>query len=197
MNFVGHAVGGVAAGAAAMLLAGTLASVPGVAEVGGDTLTDMDLLDSGAYLVGSFCTAFLMALFPDLDTASIPQRWYMRVLLLAMLWALWSERMALFTVLALAAPLPMLHKHRGWTHWPITPWLVALALATAHEYVATHDAGILMRLFHRFSWESVGESLLTYWPFVVAAVLGHYTHLLLDGRMLRGLGLFQRKAGHH
>ena len=192
MNFAGHAAGGLAAGVAALGLAaagemaGLTHALPTLAG-GGATAWG-----PGALLGGCFAVAFAMALFPDLDTASIPQRWYLRGLVLAMVLCLAEGARALFTVLAFAAPLPMLHKHRGWTHWPAAPWAIAVLLASAHEYVATEAAW-----FTRFSWGGVLDSLGAYWPFVLAAVLGHHTHLLLDGRLFRGLGLFRRRPGHH
>ena len=139
-----------------------------------------------------FAVAWLMALFPDLDTASLPQRWYLRGMFLALLISLLLGRMDLFVSLALLALAPLLHKHRGWTHWKITPWLLAPLLGAAQEVQRASDSW-----FSRFAWGNVTVFLQDYWPFVLACVLGHYTHLILDSRRIRWLPFVRNPEGHH
>lgn len=189
MNFGGHVVGGVVAGVVAAGVAGAAAGA-GTPPAMFDELEG--LLGSGALAAGCFGMAFLMALFPDLDTASIPQRWYVRIMFVGLVTTLIAGWRELFAVLALLALLPLLHRHRGWTHWPITPWLVALLLAVAQEYADARASW-----FSRFSWQDVGSLLLEGWPFVLACVLGHYTHLVLDSRSVRWLPFVRNGAGHH
>ena len=188
MNFGGHVVGGVVAGSIAGVVGviGMPSSAPGLFE-------DVnEYLGQGGNAVVCFGAALLMSLFPDLDTASVPQRWYLRLMFAALVLTALAGWMEVFVVLALVALLPMLHKHRGWTHWPITPWLVAGFLAVAHENVAARNSWLF-----GFSWENVWELLLDGWPFVFACVLGHYTHLLLDSRKVRWLPFVQNGPGHH
>ena len=101
-------------------------------------------------------------------------------------------RLDLFVVLAFGALLPLIHRHRGWTHWKVTPWVVSLFLASAHEYLVTRDAW-----FRSFSPGGVWEAMERYWPFVFACVAGHYTHLLLDSRSLKWLPFIRNPADHH
>ena len=190
MNFKGHAIGGLCAGAVAAMV--------GIVTSQGVNLPQPVADVSGPfpggfiYATGCFGSAFLMALFPDLDTNSIPQRWYLRWMFGALILSAWVGWLELFVVLAFLALLPLLHRHRGWTHWPITPWAVAILLVVAYEYAETRSAW-----FSRFSWQNVGTMLAEGWAFVFSCVLGHYTHLLLDSRRVRWLPFIRNGASHH
>ena len=71
-------------------------------------------------------TAF--ALFPDLDVASVPQRWFYRAAAALLLVLISQGRAGDAALLGLLALLPLMHRHRGWTHrWWAVP-LVPLAL---------------------------------------------------------------------
>ena len=81
MNFQAHLQGGLVAGSIAV----------GVALGTGYTEWQSDAwqrflnqpLDFGqpiSLLLGLFVTAVFMALFPDLDTTSVPQRWFFRAM---------------------------------------------------------------------------------------------------------------------
>jgi len=192
MNFEGHLKGAVVAGAGAV----ALAVVTGYAPLDGDDLNALIAapLDSHPFwlLGGIFASAGFMALFPDLDTASIPQRWFLRMMFVLLVLAHLAGRDDLFAVLAFAALLPLLHKHRGWTHWKLTPWLVAVFLAVVYEVFRARAAW-----FGGFSWQNVGGFLAEYWMFVLAAVMGHYTHLLLDRRSVRWLPFVRNPPNHH
>ena len=189
MNFGGHAMGGVVAGFAAAAVAGVAGAGSGAPAMFGEL---EEVLGTGAFSAGCFGAAFLMALFPDLDTASIPQRWYLRIMFAGLVASVLAGWMELFVVLALVALLPLLHHHRGWTHWRLTPWGVAFLLAVAHEYADARASW-----FSSFSWADVWALLLEAWPFVLACVLGHYTHLLLDSRSVRWLPFVSNSPGHH
>ena len=67
-----------------------------------------------------------MALFPDLDTASIIQRWFYRALLVLLLILMINKQYDYFIVLSFVAVLPLIDKHRGWTHWKTAPWLISI-----------------------------------------------------------------------
>lgn len=184
MQFKGHVVGAMAAGTLSATLAALLVTAddplaaqlgfyhwPGFAPGG---FSPEWMLPPLCFLI-----AVAMALFPDLDIGSIPQRWFLRVMFLAMGAAWAMDRPQVFTMLAFAALAPMLHRHRGWTHWLLTPWLIA--------------AGVIWILepfpfpFGEFENISTGEILSNfngYGSLIFAIVAGHYTHLLLDARGL-------------
>ena len=183
-------MGALAAGGGAVSLAlatgGLIQGGAGQFEVLGDGA------DGLAQIGGVFATAWFMALFPDLDTASIPQRWFMRAMFALLVAALAWGRMDIFAVLAFATILPLLHRHRGWTHWKVTPWLVALFLATVYEFLRARESWVF-----EFSWENVWAFLREYWHYTAACVIGHYTHLLLDSRRVPLLPFIRNSRAHH
>jgi hypothetical protein len=193
MNFQAHLQGGLVAGSIAVSVAlGT-----GYAEWHNDAW--QRFLDSPlnfeqpiSLLLSLFVTALFMALFPDLDTTSVPQRWFFRGMFILLAILYFQKELEIFCLLAFVTLLPVMHKHRGWTHWKVTPWLVALFLAIIWEHFRVQDT---MR--ERFSWENVWGTLYGSRAFVFACVLGHYTHLLLDSRRIRLLPFIRNKPQHH
>jgi len=193
MNHTGHVVGGIIAGGAVCFLASTTGDV----ELGWETLNEMaksplSPTQNTKTLLGLFITSLFMALFPDLDVQSVSQRWFFRVVFLLMAIMHFSGRHDLFVIVAFCAILPVLHQHRGWTHWKITPWAIAFFLAVVQEYFLAQK-----RNFGGFSLENVWELLKHYWLFVVACVAGHYMHLFLDARSMRWLKFISNDANHH
>ena len=193
MNFQAHLQGGLVAGSIAVGVAlGT-----GYAEWQSDAWQRFlnQPLDFGqpiSLLLSLFVTAVFMALFPDLDTTSVPQRWFFRAMFIMLAILYFQKELEVFCLLAFVTLLPVMHKHRGWTHWKVTPWLVALFLAIIWEYFRVQDTWR-----DRFSWENVWDALHGSWAFVFACVLGHYTHLLLDSRRIRLLPFIRNKPQHH
>ena len=185
MNFHGHMVGGVVAGVVAVavgLAAGELDYVP--------LSVDIDWRDAATQKGAAvFVTALFMSLFPDLDTASVIQRWFYRAMFILMAVVYFNGRFDVFVLLAFLALLPAIHQHRGWTHWPLTPWLVALFFSVVHEYYRVRGFWFL-----DFTWSHVLTFFGKYWLFVGACILGHYTHLILDSK---GVRLFRNEIGHH
>ena len=193
MNFQAHLQGGLVAGSIAVGVAlGT-----GYAEWQSDAWQRFldQPLDFGqpiSLLLSLFVTAVFMALFPDLDTTSVPQRWFFRAMFVMLAILYFQKELEVFCLLAFVTLLPVMHKHRGWTHWKVTPWLVALFLAIIWEYFRVQDTWR-----DRFSWENVWAALHSSWAFVFACVLGHYTHLLLDSRRIRLLPFIRNKPQHY
>jgi len=193
MNHAGHLVGGIIAGGAVCFLASTTGDV----ELGWETLNEMSEsplspTQNTKTLLGLFMTSLFMALFPDLDTQSLSQRWFFRIVFVLLGIMHFSGRHDLFVIVAFCAILPVLHQHRGWTHWKITPWAIAVFLAIVQEYFHAQQ-----RTYGSFEWGNVFELLERYWLFVVACVAGHYIHLLLDARSMRWLKFISNAADHH
>ena len=193
MNHTGHVVGGMIAGGAVCFLASTTGDV----ELGWGILNEMaesplSPNQNTMTLFGLFTTTLFLALFPDLDVQSVSQRWFFRIVFVLMAIMHFSGRHDLFIIVAFCAILPVLHQHRGWTHWKITPWLIALFLAIVQEYFHAQQ-----RSYGGFAWGNVLELLERYWIFVVACVAGHYMHLFLDARSMRWLKFISNDANHH
>jgi len=69
----------------------------------------------------------VFALLPDLDTASIVQRWFYRGMLGVLVWLLLTGRTEHAAFLGAVSLLPLVHRHRGWMH----SWWAAVAVPGA------------------------------------------------------------------
>jgi len=158
MRVRGHLTGGAVAAWLSAVCASTAGWVPGI---------------SHPLWWGVAATALFFSLFPDVDTDSVPRRWFYRGILLVLLYLGWSGWWVQATVVAGLALLPLIDHHRGWTHGRYVPLLLPGALC----------AGLLWWE----GWPGAGELALldVFTPvrlsYVGAAVAGWYTHLLLDG----------------
>ena len=193
MNFKGHLTGG--------MIAGGITS--GVALWSNYVRPNQEsiqlFLEDPLYLQGEvqtlialFITTLFMSLFPDLDTASIPQRWFFRGMFLTLTFLFFTEQMEIFSILAFVSLLPVMHKHRGWTHWKITPWLIILFLIIVFEYFRFRSS-----LLSQLSVKHIIALMEEFWMYVFACVLGHYTHLLLDSQHIKILPFVSNNSSHH
>ena len=193
MNHSGHTIGGIIAGGAVCFLA----SKTGDVELGWETLdqikdSPLSPTQNTKTLLGLFMTTLFMSLFPDLDVHSVFQRWFFRIMFVLLGVLYFTGRYDLFVIVAFCALLPVLHQHRGWTHWKITPWAIAVFLAVIQEYfLAQHS------YLNSFEWQNVLVLLKKYWLFVLACVSGHYMHLFLDARSMHWLKFISNGADHH
>ena len=193
MNHSGHVVGGVLTGGAVCYLA----SATGNAEFSWEALREitespLSPTQNTKTVFGLFTTTLFMALFPDLDIQSVSQRWFYRIVFVLLGVMHFTGRQELFVIVAFCAVLPVLHQHRGWTHWKVTPWVIALFLAVVQEHFLAQE-----RINGEFALDNVLELLQHYWLFVVACVAGHYMHLFLDARSMRWLKFISNDANHH
>ena len=167
MNFKGHLVGGliassIASGASAIIL-----------KESSNVLSDPAVI---------FCVCLFMSLFPDFDTASIPQKYFYRSMLLVVPYVYWYYSSDVLFVLAMFLVLPLVHKHRGWTHWKKTPFIIAFFVL----WVFDRNKGVYKI--------SVNDLIIEYLVFTLCLVLGHYTHLLLDSKTIK---VFNNSSDHH
>ena len=101
------------------------------------------------------------ALFPDVDTDSKGQNFFYTVLTVVDLALMIQGEYKWAAILGFCALLPALGHHRGWTHTWWAMLVVPLPIL------------VLPILFYQTPW----QHLL---PFYGAAVLGYFSHLLLD-----------------
>ncbi len=193
MNHTGHVAGGIIAGGAVCFIA----SLTGDVELGWDTLNELkdsplSPTQNTRTILGLFLTSLFMSLFPDLDVHSVFQRWFFRIVFILLGVMHFSGRHDLFVIVSFCAIMPLLHQHRGWTHWKITPWAIAVFLAVVQEYFLAKN-----RWSSSFEWENVVDLLRNYWLFVLACVVGHYMHLFLDARSMRWLKFISNDSNHH
>ncbi|MXY27250.1 hypothetical protein F4Y59_03685 [Candidatus Poribacteria bacterium] len=101
-------------------------------------------------------------------------------------------------LLGLFAMLPIMSKHRGWTHAKGTMLLlpgVFLLLPVYATYPEWQDGDNLLESFDALvEWEEFPAIILTGLPFYVASFIGYASHLYLDGILFRSRKAQRRKA---
>jgi membrane-bound metal-dependent hydrolase YbcI (DUF457 family) len=157
-NWKGHVIGGVALGTA---YAGAISYAPveRFAESAG-------LLHDWQALVAVMVLSVLFALFPDIDTNSKGQNIFYGIALAFDVLLIASGDIQAAAYLGIIAMLPIVGKHRGWTHSKLAMLLVPLPLV------------IVPYLYS----EKVLQISIIYYG---AAVAGYFSHLLLDGLIVK------------
>ncbi len=173
MNFKGHLAAGAVAGVVVAESASRLGFVP-----------QEDYPVWGAV----WATTFFFSLFPDLDTSSVPQRWFFRIVFGLLIYLGWTEHYELATLIGLLSIIPLLDHHRGWTHRKISPLIVPIALVATYSYWRARNTWL-----GEFSWTNVWDLLEANLVFWAASLIGWYIHLILDGYFR----VFPTAGDHH
>jgi len=157
-NYKGHVVGGIALGGA---YAAALSYVPveRFAEAAG-------LLHDWQALAAVLVLSILFALFPDIDTNSKGQNIFFGLALGVDVLLIWSGNIQAAAYLGLVAMLPVVGKHRGWTHSKLAMLLVPLPILVVP---------------YLYNQNILPISIIYYG----AAVAGYFSHLLLDGLIVK------------
>lgn len=168
-DFRGHLWGGFTA----TLLAGVLC-VAGLWWTG--SLESYRTLDVWPKVLLLIAIGMLSACFPDVDTESKSQRLFYRLLILLDAWFILIGDYRTAALLGLGAMLPLLGKHRGWTH----TWLAMLLVPALFLLVPMYLKGTV-------------ESF----PIVCYAVSvsAYASHLILDGYIEDTARRFRRLLG--
>lgn len=106
--------------------------------------------------------AVLGALFPDVDTNSKGRHLYYGAALIADAVLIFKQQYRYAALLGFCAILPAVGAHRGWTH----TWWAGLLIPS--------PVIVAPMMFMAMPW----QALL---PFYLAAVIGYFSHLMLDG----------------
>ena len=125
-----------------------------------------DPLELLAYPLALFGLCLMFGLWPDVDTNSKGQDLFYTIFFLVDVVLIATRHFQEAAYLGLFAILPVLGKHRGWTH---TWWAMLLVPAP------------LLLLPYLF----LPERPLSGLPFYGAAVVGYFSHLFMDGLVLR------------
>ena len=124
------------------------------------------ILSDWQFTLGLFIIAVLFGLWPDIDTNSIAQDIFFGLAFLSDIALIAAGRIEAAAYLGLLAMTPIIGKHRGWTHSFLAMLLVPLPILLV-PYLNNQAI--------------VATSLLLYG----AAVTGYFSHLLLDGRVIK------------
>jgi len=119
-------------------------------------------LELVGYPLALFVLTLLFGLWPDVDTDSKGQNVFYSIFFVADLFLIVTERFEEAAYLGLFALLPALGHHRGWTH---TWWAMLLIPSPL----------LILPYLH------VPERPLVGLPFYGAALVGYFSHLVMDG----------------
>lgn len=122
------------------------------------------LLSDWQLLIGLFVIALLFGLWPDVDTNSKGQDIFFGIAFVADIILIVTGRIEAAAYMGLLAMTPIIGKHRGWTHSKLAMILVPLPIILVPY---SYHPAILT------------PCILLYG----AAVVGYFSHLLLDGRI--------------
>lgn len=150
-------------------------------------------------IIGCFVVAVLFGLWPDVDIKSKSQKIFYRVLfVLNVVLIVFFQKYLESALLGLFAMLPIMSKHRGWTHAKITMILlpvVFLLIPIYTGYPEWQSAGNLVDHFNALrDWDYLPQAILSGMPFYVAGFIGYATHLHLDGILFRSRKTQRQKA---
>lgn len=121
-----------------------------------------DMLANWQWVWGLFVTAILFGLWPDIDTNSKAQDIFFGFAFILNVILIIYGRFEVSAYLGLIAMTPILAKHRGWTHKKWAMIVVPLPIL------------IVPYLYQP-------NKLLIGIAFYLSAVVGYFSHLLLDG----------------
>lgn len=110
--------------------------------------------------------AVLFALWPDVDIKSVGQKIFYFLFFCMDLFLILLNEYKIAAYFGLIIILPVLAKHRGWTHTRPAMILIPLPVFIVPMVLK-------------------GEVTLVGLPYYAAAVTGYFSHLLLDGTLFR------------
>lgn len=116
--------------------------------------------------VGVLWTGVLFALFPDVDIKSRGQLLFYRLFVGLDLVLIATEQYVVAACFGLLALLPIISRHRGWTHSYIAMLVVPAPILVAPMYFA-------------------GAPVLDGLPYYLGGVTGYFSHLVADGMLFR------------
>jgi len=140
-------------------------------------------------IAGCFIIAMLSGLWPDVDIKSKSQQMFYRIFLVFNAMLILRGHYIESAFFGIFAMLPLIGKHRGWTHSKLTMLLLPAAILVLPLYF--HGAQIdLDNLPSYYNLNLIKIAL----PFYTASLIGFGTHLHLDGILLRSREAQRRKA---
>jgi hypothetical protein len=161
-NYKGHIAGAVVANT---FYVGILVMLPGtlLAKTAG-------LMSNWQFVAALFVISMLFGLWPDIDTNSKGQDIFFGATFLLDVLLIWQGYLEAAAYLGLLAMTPIVSKHRGWTHSKIAMVLVPLPI-------------LIVPYLYRSN--VLGTAAIIYG----AALIGYFSHLLLDGKIIKGFAI--------
>ncbi|RKU29636.1 hypothetical protein C6497_05720 [Candidatus Poribacteria bacterium] len=143
-------------------------------------------------IVGCFVIALLFGLWPDVDITSKSQKIFYSVLFVVNFsLILFLRRYLESAIIGLLAMLPILSKHRGWTHSKVTMFLLPMLfmlIPIYSEYSNWHWSLnweiLLQQIVSIITWERLPTVAQRGFAFYLAGLIGYASHLYLDGILI-------------
>lgn len=150
-------------------------------------------------IIGCFAVAVLFGLWPDVDIKSKSQKIFYSVLFaLNLVLIVFLQKYLESALLGLFAMLPIMSKHRGWTHAKTTMILLPSVFLLIPVYSAhsewSRDGNLADLLNAMLEWDGLMDALRSGVPFYVASFIGYASHLHLDGILFRSRKAQRQKA---
>ncbi len=124
------------------------------------------VLTSWQARLAAMVISVLFGLFPDVDTNSKAQNIFFGIIFPLDILLIWQGYIQAAAYLGLIAMLPIVGKHRGWTHNKLAMFLVPLPI---------------LLIPYLYNDKILAVSIVYY----CAAVAGYFSHLLFDGLIWR------------
>ena len=157
-NYKGHIAGGLVTG---IVYVGATQFLPS-----NYSAYTSGILQDNQMLAGLLIISMLFALWPDIDTNSKGQDIFFGMAFVVDVFLIATGHIEAAAYFGLLAMFPILGKHRGWTH---TKWAMLLVPSPI----------VLVPYLYR---ESILDTSLIFYG---AAVAGYFSHLLLDGLIVK------------
>jgi hypothetical protein len=136
-----------------------------------------------------FVVAVLSGLWPDVDIKSKSQQIFYRIFVIFSVILILRKQYIQSAFLGVFAMLPLLGKHRGWTHSRLTMLLLPAIFLVLPFYFE----GATVDLDNLKSAQNL-NFIRSGFPFYTASLIGYATHLHLDGILLHSRKAQQRMA---
>jgi membrane-bound metal-dependent hydrolase YbcI (DUF457 family) len=116
--------------------------------------------------IGVVFAGLLFALFPDVDIKSRGQMLFYRLFVVFDVFLIATGEYVAAAYFGLLALVPIVSRHRGWTHSYLAMVLVPAPVLVAPMYLA-------------------GSAVVDGVPYYLGAVTGYFSHLVADGMVFR------------
>lgn len=128
-------------------------------------------------IVICFVIAILSGLWPDVDIKSKSQRLFYRIFLAVDIGLVFKQMYMESALLGFFVMLPLIGKHRGWTHSRLIMFLLPLPFLLLPMYSPIHP--------FRVNEIQLDYTNLEGLPLYLASLIGYGTHLQLDGILFK------------
>lgn len=122
----------------------------------------------------------IFSLLPDLDTNSIPKKWFYRLIFSILFYLAITKQFEAATIIALVSLAPLLSHHRGWTHNFFSALLLPTFLILTYSFFSSN-----LPYYKFFTIYNMKLILFAHIWIIFSCTLGWVIHLIVDHVKLR------------